>query len=144
MGLNRKLIQHCPKSLVHNSNCNFKSSMCQCLWYFSCDHIHNLYFGQPSRSSMQCTFFVILPQQNSIKICCFQGDSGGPLVSFAGAEPTLAGVISFVHRDGCASGNPAGYVRVEQQLDFILDIVDPEPGPTVVPDEYEYQFTFFR
>lgn len=56
-------------------------------------------------------------------------------MSLAGSEPTLAGVISFIHRDGCLSGNPAGYVRVEAQLDFILDIVQPEPEPTVVPDD---------
>lgn len=59
------------------------------------------------------------------------------MASFSGLEPTLAGVISFVHRDGCTSGNPAGYVRVEQQLDFILDIIDPQPEPTVLPDEFE-------
>lgn len=64
-----------------------------------------------------------------------QGDSGGPLVSLAGAEPTLAGIVSFVHRNGCASGNPAGYVRVEQQLDWILGVIAPEPEPTVLPDD---------
>lgn len=64
-----------------------------------------------------------------------KGDSGGPLISNAGPEPTLAGVISFVHRNGCTSGNPAGYVRAEAQLDFILDVIAPEPPPTVVPDD---------
>lgn len=57
------------------------------------------------------------------------------MVSYAGSEPTLAGIFVFVHRNGCASGNPAGYVRVEAQLDFILDTIQPEPGPTVVPDD---------
>lgn len=41
---------------------------------------------------------------------------------FTGEEPTLHGVVSFVHVAGCASGNPSGYVRVEAQLSWIREV----------------------
>ena len=53
-------------------------------------------------------------------ICCVgnpehstcSGDSGGPLVQYdKSGEATQIGVVSFVHVDGCASGNPSGYSR---------------------------------
>lgn len=37
----------------------------------------------------------------------------------ASGNVTQVGVVSFVHRDGCASGNPSGYVRTEAYLDWI-------------------------
>jgi len=44
------------------------------------------------------------------------GDSGGPLTL---ADKTLVGVTSFVSTRGCASGDPAGFVRVSLYLDWI-------------------------
>lgn len=108
------------------------------LWNFRCYRFHRLYFRKSIRGTVQRKFLTIITDYCQSYLETLKGDSGGPLVSLAGLEPTLAGVISFVHRDGCASGNPAGYVRVEAQLDFILDVIDPEPEPTVLPDdEYE-------
>lgn len=78
----------------------------------------------------------------SFKVIFLQGDSGGPLVSYQGLEPTLVGVASFIHRDGCTSGYPSGYVRIESQLSFINDVInatehkgpqDPEPEPEPLP-----------
>lgn len=49
-----------------------------------------------------------------------QGDSGGPLVQFdLNGIATHVGIVSFVSDDGCASGNPSGYVRTESFLDWI-------------------------
>ncbi|XP_011210977.2 serine protease 1 [Bactrocera dorsalis] len=45
------------------------------------------------------------------------GDSGGPLV----ADGVLIGVTSFVHKNGCQSGAPAGFVRVTYFLDWIKE-----------------------
>ncbi|KAF5269625.1 hypothetical protein FQR65_LT05964 [Abscondita terminalis] len=39
------------------------------------------------------------------------GDSGGPLVQIIGGTAYHTGVVSFVHVNGCASGNPSGYAR---------------------------------
>ncbi|KAI7815053.1 Serine protease, partial [Rhyzopertha dominica] len=48
------------------------------------------------------------------------GDSGGPLVVYdSSGRATQVGVVSFVHRAGCASGNPSGYVRTEPYLSWI-------------------------
>ncbi|XP_075160603.1 serine protease 3-like [Haematobia irritans] len=46
-----------------------------------------------------------------------QGDSGGPL-ALDGSD-LLIGVTSFVSSAGCASGAPAGFVRVTSYLDWI-------------------------
>lgn len=46
-----------------------------------------------------------------------QGDSGGPLA--LESSQLLIGVTSFVSSAGCASGNPAGFVRVTSYLDWI-------------------------
>ncbi|XP_013117006.2 serine protease 1 [Stomoxys calcitrans] len=46
-----------------------------------------------------------------------QGDSGGPL-ALENAD-RLIGVTSFVSSAGCASGAPAGFVRVTSYLDWI-------------------------
>ncbi|KAF2893424.1 hypothetical protein ILUMI_12749 [Ignelater luminosus] len=51
------------------------------------------------------------------------GDSGGPLIEWVTDRWVLAGVVSFVHIDGCASGNPSGYVRVENYLDWIRNTI---------------------
>lgn len=57
-----------------------------------------------------------------MKLWRLQGDSGGPLVVYDSAgTPTQIGVVSFVHVDGCASGNPSGYVRTESYLDWIRE-----------------------
>lgn len=48
------------------------------------------------------------------------GDSGGPMVY----EGTQIGVTSFVHRDGCQSGAPAGFVRVTSYLTWIKENTD--------------------
>lgn len=61
-------------------------------------------------------------------------------MSYHGAEPTLVGVASFIHRDGCASGYPAGYVRIEPQVAFINEVIsEPEEenpeGPQLEPEE---------
>ncbi|XP_065360026.1 serine protease 1-like [Calliphora vicina] len=44
-----------------------------------------------------------------------KGDSGGPLV----LNSTLIGVASFVAFSGCQSGDPAGFVRVTNYLEWI-------------------------
>ncbi|XP_017481758.1 PREDICTED: serine proteases 1/2-like [Rhagoletis zephyria] len=46
-----------------------------------------------------------------------QGDSGGPLA--LESNNVLVGVTSFVSSKGCASGAPAGFVRVTSYLDWI-------------------------
>ncbi|XP_073836508.1 serine protease 3-like [Musca autumnalis] len=46
-----------------------------------------------------------------------QGDSGGPLA--LESSELLIGVTSFVSSAGCASGAPAGFVRVTSYLDWI-------------------------
>lgn len=57
------------------------------------------------------------------KVVVLQGDSGAPLVLESGSEPTLHGTVSFLHRDGCDSGNPTGYVRTEAIVSWIYDIL---------------------
>jgi len=60
---------------------------------------------------------------NGKVVCCrgnpeqstCNGDSGGPLVQGS----TQVGVVSFVHVDGCASGQPSGYTRTESFLSWI-------------------------
>ncbi|CAH2240265.1 collagenase-like [Pararge aegeria] len=47
------------------------------------------------------------------------GDSGGPLVIGTGAGRQLIGVTSFVHRAGCQSGHPAGFMRVTAFFNWI-------------------------
>ncbi|XP_011185283.2 serine protease 1 [Zeugodacus cucurbitae] len=48
-----------------------------------------------------------------------QGDSGGPLALESG--DVLVGVTSFVSKSGCASGAPAGFVRVTSYLPWIKE-----------------------
>ncbi|KAF2881376.1 hypothetical protein ILUMI_24819 [Ignelater luminosus] len=63
-------------------------------------------------------------------ICCkgrpehstCNGDSGGPLIEKVNNTWVQVGVVSFVHRAGCASGNPSGYARVQYYLDWITQI----------------------
>lgn len=56
------------------------------------------------------------------------------MVSYHGAEPTLVGVISFIHREGCTSGYPAGHVRIEAQLSFINDVLNAESEEEADPE----------
>lgn len=52
----------------------------------------------------------------------FQGDSGGPLVKLnSDGSATHVGVVSFVHINGCASGNPSGYVRTASLRSWITE-----------------------
>ncbi|KAF2899149.1 hypothetical protein ILUMI_07028 [Ignelater luminosus] len=51
------------------------------------------------------------------------GDSGGPLIELVNGRWVQAGVVSFVHASGCASGNPSGYVRVENYLKWIRSTI---------------------
>ncbi|KAK4874416.1 hypothetical protein RN001_013776 [Aquatica leii] len=62
-------------------------------------------------------------------LCCLgapqhstcNGDSGGPLVQIdADGKAHHVGVVSFVHIQGCASGNPSGYARTQHYVDWIL------------------------
>lgn len=60
-------------------------------------------------------------KKNNFQFVFSQGDSGGPLVQYdSHGKATQVGVVSFVHSDGCASGNPSGYVRTESYLDWIV------------------------
>ncbi|KAF5293461.1 hypothetical protein FQA39_LY02946 [Lamprigera yunnana] len=48
------------------------------------------------------------------------GDSGGPLFVYNQQEKqNHVGVVSFVHRAGCASGNPSGYARTSYYIPWI-------------------------
>ncbi|XP_023947034.1 collagenase-like [Bicyclus anynana] len=47
------------------------------------------------------------------------GDSGGPLDVGSGANRQLIGVTSFVHRNGCQSGHPSGFMRVSSFVNWI-------------------------
>lgn len=48
-----------------------------------------------------------------------QGDSGGPLA--LESDGVLIGVTSFVSSAGCASGSPAGFIRVTSYLNWIKE-----------------------
>lgn len=48
-----------------------------------------------------------------------QGDSGGPLA--LASNGVLVGVTSFISKSGCASGAPAGFVRVTSYLKWIKE-----------------------
>ncbi|XP_055598659.1 collagenase-like [Uranotaenia lowii] len=61
--------------------------------------------------STMCT--VGLAGQNTCN-----GDSGGPVVY----DNVQIGIISFVHVNGCESGNPFGHVRVASLRQWILDV----------------------
>jgi len=53
------------------------------------------------------------------------GDSGGPLVEKRADGKTVhVGVVSFVHAAGCASGNPSGYVRTANYIDWIKEKIN--------------------
>ncbi|KAF5269627.1 hypothetical protein FQR65_LT05966 [Abscondita terminalis] len=64
---------------------------------------------------------------NDGSLCCqgfpqhstCSGDSGGPLVYWNGNYVQHVGVVSFVHRSGCASGNPSGYARTSYYRSWI-------------------------
>ncbi|XP_058837319.1 brachyurin-like [Topomyia yanbarensis] len=47
------------------------------------------------------------------------GDSGGPLAVRDNDRSLQVGIASFVHASGCASGFPAGFVRVTHYLTWI-------------------------
>jgi secreted trypsin-like serine protease len=49
---------------------------------------------------------------------CF-GDIGGSVVTKADTNPLLVGVISFVSDNGCDHGDPSGFVRVANYIDWI-------------------------
>ncbi|KAF2899148.1 hypothetical protein ILUMI_07027 [Ignelater luminosus] len=51
------------------------------------------------------------------------GDSGGPLIEWVNNRWVQVGVVSFVHAAGCASGNPSGYVRVENYRNWIRNTI---------------------
>ncbi|XP_023947033.1 collagenase-like [Bicyclus anynana] len=55
---------------------------------------------------------VICTGTNGGRQSVCHGDSGGPLDVGSGAGRQLIGVTSFVHRAGCQSGNPSGFMRV--------------------------------
>jgi secreted trypsin-like serine protease len=48
-----------------------------------------------------------------------QGDIGGSVVTKADTNPLLVGVISFVSDNGCDHGDPSGFVRVADYIDWI-------------------------
>lgn len=52
-----------------------------------------------------------------------QGDSGGPLILPDSSidDNILIGVVSFVSSRGCEYGDPAGFVRVTEYLNWIKD-----------------------
>ncbi|XP_055534399.1 brachyurin-like [Wyeomyia smithii] len=52
------------------------------------------------------------------------GDSGGPLAVREDGRSLQVGIASFVHASGCASGFPAGFVRVSHYLDWIAENSD--------------------
>ncbi|KAK4874415.1 hypothetical protein RN001_013775 [Aquatica leii] len=65
-------------------------------------------------------------------LCCLgapehstcNGDSGGPLIRVdENGRARHVGVISFVHIQGCASGNPSGYSRTQFYGDWILNTI---------------------
>ncbi|EDW80481.1 uncharacterized protein Dwil_GK11557 [Drosophila willistoni] len=73
---------------------------------------------QSTYGSLSVTSKVIcIATPNKTSTC--QGDSGGPLI--LASNGLLLGVTSFVHRDGCESGAPAGFTRVTSYLDWIKD-----------------------
>ncbi|KAF5293454.1 hypothetical protein FQA39_LY02939 [Lamprigera yunnana] len=48
------------------------------------------------------------------------GDSGGPLFEYDSTRnPFHVGVVSFVHKAGCASGNPSGFSRTSSYIPWI-------------------------
>lgn len=49
------------------------------------------------------------------------GDSGGPLTGGTGDDLVLRGIVSFGHVGGCAQGDPDGFTRVDQYVDWIKD-----------------------
>ncbi|XP_053684521.1 brachyurin-like [Sabethes cyaneus] len=52
------------------------------------------------------------------------GDSGGPLAVREDGRSLQVGIASFVHATGCASGFPAGFVRVSHYLSWIAENSD--------------------
>lgn len=52
----------------------------------------------------------------------------------------MVAVASFIHREGCTSGYPAGYVRTEAQLAFINEVLSAaDPGIPEIPEPEEPQ-----
>lgn len=66
---------------------------------------------------MPSTICAIGWESNDQSTC--NGDSGGPLVIDEGGVYTQIGIVSFVSNQGCASGHPAGYVRLTSFLNWI-------------------------
>ncbi|NP_001037037.1 35kDa protease precursor [Bombyx mori] len=52
-----------------------------------------------------------------------QGDSGGPLtIVDEDGQPTMVGVVSFGHRDGCNSPHPSAYVRPGHYHEWFYEV----------------------
>ncbi|XP_058457218.1 brachyurin-like [Malaya genurostris] len=60
---------------------------------------------------------ICLSGEGGRSVC--QGDSGGPLTVRDNDRSLQVGIASFIHWNGCASGNPSGYVRVSHFLTWI-------------------------
>ncbi|XP_058457221.1 brachyurin-like [Malaya genurostris] len=60
---------------------------------------------------------ICLSGEGGRSVC--NGDSGGPLAVRENNRSLQVGIASFVHSSGCASGFPAGFVRVSHFLTWI-------------------------
>ncbi|XP_053689277.1 brachyurin-like [Sabethes cyaneus] len=65
---------------------------------------------------------ICLSAEGGRSVC--NGDSGGPLAIRENGRSLQVGISSLVHASGCASGFPAGFVRITHYLSWIAENSD--------------------